>query len=134
MSVNRINFDNKNIKKSDFYKNKKIFNIDHIDVNKILVSKKEQYGKYNSFKYFIGYNDNDVIRPLCLKLSQMTGYINEFDEDKNENKNKNKNTIAMSLKVNDKELFKNHNKIWKKIERLMSIDFDSKPVYGNDAK
>ena len=35
-------------------KTKKIFNIDDIDVNKILVSKKEQYGKYNSFKYFIG--------------------------------------------------------------------------------
>ena len=96
MSGNSINFNNNKIKKSDFYnnKNKKIFNIDDIDVNKILVSKKEQYGKYNSFKYFIGYNDNDVIRPLCLKLSQMTGYINEFDEDKN--KNKNKNTITVS--------------------------------------
>ena len=35
--------------------------MDDIDVNKILVSKKEQYGKYNSFKYFIGYNDNDVL-------------------------------------------------------------------------
>ena len=67
MNGKSINFDNKNIKKSDFYnKNKKIFNIDDIDVNKILVSKKEQYGKYNSFKYFIGYNDNDVIRPLYL--------------------------------------------------------------------
>ena len=55
----------KKILKSDFYnKNKKIFNIDDIDVNKILVSKKEQYDKYNSFKYSIGYNDNDVIRPL----------------------------------------------------------------------
>ena len=43
-------------------KRKKIFNIDDIDVNKILVSKKEQYGKNNSFKYFIGYNDNDIIR------------------------------------------------------------------------
>ena len=54
-------------KKSDFYKkNKKIFNIDDIDVNKILVSKKEPYGKNNSFTYFIGYDDNDVIRPLCL--------------------------------------------------------------------
>ena len=41
MNGNNINFDNKNIKKSDFYnKNKKIFNIDDIDVNKILVSKK----------------------------------------------------------------------------------------------
>ena len=45
----------------------KIFYIHDIDVNKILVSKKEQYGKNNSFIYFIGYNDNYVIRPLCLK-------------------------------------------------------------------
>ena len=35
----------------------------------------------------------------------------------------------MSLKVKDKQLLKNYNKMWKKIERLMSIDFDSKPTY-----
>ena len=58
----------------------------------------------------------------------MTGYINEFD------KNKNKNTITMSLLVKDKQLLKNYNKIWKKIEKLMIIGFDSKPVYGNDDK
>ena len=69
MNGKNINFDNKNIKKSDFHnKNKKIFNINDIDANKILVSKKEQYGKYISFKYFIGYNDNDVIRALYLEL------------------------------------------------------------------
>ena len=80
MNGKNINFDNKNITKSDFYnKNKKIFNVDDIDVNKILVSKKEQYGEYNSFKYFIGYNDNNVVRPLYLELSQMTGYINTFE-------------------------------------------------------
>ena len=51
-------------KKSDFYnKNKKIFNIDDIDVNKILVSKKEQYGKHSLFKYVIGYNDNKKMDP-----------------------------------------------------------------------
>ena len=61
MSRSSINFDNEKIKKSDFYKNKKIFNIDNIGVNKILVSTKETYGKNNSFKYFIGYNDNDII-------------------------------------------------------------------------
>ena len=105
-------------KTSDFYNNKdkKIYNIDDIDVNKILVSKKEQCGKYNSFKYFIEYNENDIIRRLCLKLSQMTGYINNFDENKNKNKNKNKNTITMSLKVKDKQLLKNYNKIWKKLK------------------
>ena len=61
MSGNSINFNGKKNKKSDFYKNKKIFNIDNIGVNKILVSTKETYGKNNSFKYFIGYNDNDII-------------------------------------------------------------------------
>ena len=70
MNRKNINFDNKNIKRRDFYnKNKKIFNIDDIDVNKMLVSKKEQYGTYNSFKYLIGYNDHNVIRPLYLFFS-----------------------------------------------------------------
>ena len=125
MSGNSINFDNKKMKKSDFYNNKNK-NIGDIDVNSILISKKERYDKYNSCKYFIVYNDNDVIRPLCLKLSQMAGYINKFDEDKNK--------ITMSVKVKDKQLLKNYNKIWKKIERLMSIDFDSKTTYGDDDK
>ena len=74
-----------------------------IDVNKILVSKKEPYGKNNSLIYFIGYNDNDVIRPLCLRLSQMTGYIKKFMEN-----------IIKCLRVKDEQLLKNYNKKWKK--------------------
>ena len=58
--------------KKGFYKNKKPFHIDDTDVNKILVSKKDPYSKHNSLKYFIEYNDNDVIRPLCLRLSKTT--------------------------------------------------------------
>ena len=61
----------KKIEKSGFYKNKKVTATDDINVNKILVSKEEPYGIKNSFKYFIGYNDNDVIRPLCINLPQM---------------------------------------------------------------
>ena len=60
MSEKNINFEDRKIKKSDFYKNKKIKRIDDIDVDKMLVSKKESYGTKNSLKYFIGYNDNDV--------------------------------------------------------------------------
>ena len=62
----------------------------------------------------------------------MTGYINKFNEHKNEDKNK--NTITMSLKVKDKKLFKDYNIIWKKIEKLMDIDFNTKPTYGDDDK
>ena len=53
MSGKNINFDDKKIKKSNFYKNKKINIIEDICINKILVSKKEPYGAKNSFKYFI---------------------------------------------------------------------------------
>ena len=43
----------KKLKKSNFYKNKKVIKIDDIDVNKILVSKEENYGSKNSFKYLL---------------------------------------------------------------------------------
>ena len=46
----------------------------------------------------------------------MTGYVNQFDENK----------IAMSLMIKDKQLLKNYNKIWKKIKKLMKIDFNTK--------
>ena len=128
MTGNSTNFNDKK-KKSGFYRNKKIFIINDNDVNNILVYQKEKYGKYNSFKHVIWYNGN---KPLYLELPQMIGYINKFNEHKNENKNK--NTITMSLKIKDKKLFKNYNKIWKKIEKLIGIDFNTKPTYGDDDK
>ena len=75
MSGKNINFNDKKIKKSIFYKNKAINNIKDINVNNILVSKKEPNGNKNSFKYYIGYNDSDIIRPICIILPQMTGYV-----------------------------------------------------------
>ena len=123
MSRKNINFDDKKIKKSELYKNKKVFQINDIDVNKILVSKKEPYGTKKALKYFIGYNDNDVIRPLCLRLPQMTGYAKKFNE-----------IVTMSFRANNKQLLKNYNKIWEKVEKLMRIDFESKPVSGDDDK
>ena len=123
MSRRNINFNDKKIKKSDFYKNKKINSIEDINVDNILVSKKEPYSTKNSFRYFIGYNDNDIIRPLYIKLPQMTGYVRKFNEN-----------LTMSFGVKDKRLLKNYNKIWEKVEKLMKIDFESKPVYGDDDK
>ena len=110
MSGNSINFNNKKIKISDFYKdkNKKIFHIDGIDVDKILASKKASYGKNNSFKQFIVYNGNAVIRPLFVKLPRMTSYINKFKDKKTKTK-----TTTMFLMVKDKPLFKNYNKMRK---------------------
>ena len=111
MNGRNINFNDKKLKKSEFYKHKKVFQIDDIDVNKILVFKKEPYGTKNALKYFIGYNDNDVIRLLCLRLPQMTGYAKKINEN-----------VTMSFRVNNKQLLKNYNKIWEKTEKLMRID------------
>ena len=97
MSKRSINFDNKKIKISDFYKNIKIFNIDEIDVNKILVSKKEPYGAKGAFKYFIGFNDNDIIRPLYLSIPEMNGYVKKIKDKKAKI-----TTTTISLIVKDK--------------------------------
>ena len=113
----------KKIKKSNFYKNRKLFKIEDIDINNILVSKKELYGTKNSFKYFIGYNDENVIRPLCIRLPQMIGYVKFFDSNK-----------TMFFKVNDNKSLKKYNKIWQKISNLMNIKFDGEPVYGDNDK
>ena len=53
----------------------------------------------------------------------MTGYARKFDEN-----------TAMYFRANNKQLLKNYNKIREKVEKLMRIDFESKPVYGDDDK
>ena len=124
MSRKNINFDDKKIKRSSFYNNKKINNIEDIDAN-ISVSKKEPYGTKNFHKYFIGCNDNDNenVIPLCIKLPQMTGYARKFNENS-----------TMSFIVKDKKLLKEYSKIWETIEGLMKITFESTPIYGEDVK
>ena len=123
MSGKNINSGDKKIKRSSFYKNKKINNIEDIDVNNILVSKKEPYGTKYSHKYFIRYNDNDNMRPLCIRFPQMTGHARKFNEN-----------ARLSFIVKDKKLLKKYSKIWDTIEGLMKITFESKPGYGEDVK
>ena len=55
------------------------------------VSKEEPYGTKNSFKYFFAYNDNDVIRPLCITFPQMTDYVRKFEGN-----------TTMPFKISDK--------------------------------
>ena len=101
------------INKRSFYKNKKLFNIHDLDVNKILVSKKESYGTKIPLKYFIRYNDDDdAIRPFCIKLSQMIGYVKHFDSNK-----------TMYFKASDNKLLKKYTKIWERISNLMNKKF-----------
>ena len=51
MSGKNITFDDEKINKSSFYSNKKLFNICDKDGDKLLISKKEPYGRKISFEY-----------------------------------------------------------------------------------
>ena len=113
----------KKTKKVTFIKTKKVAKIDDIDLNKILVSKEEPYGTKSSFKYFIGYNDNDVIRSLYIKLLQMNGYVWKFEGN-----------TTMSFKISDKQLLKKYSQIWKRVDKILKIEFDSEPAYGDNDK
>ena len=53
----------------------------------------------------------------------MTRYARKFD-----------NNVSMSFIVKDKQLLKKYTKIWETTEELMKINFESKPVYGEDVK
>ena len=53
----------------------------------------------------------------------MTGYVRKFDEN-----------VTMSLIVKNKQIFQKYTKIWETIKRLMKINFESKPIYGDEDK
>ena len=72
----------------------------------------------DGFKYFIGYMEGNIIKPLCIILLQMSGYIKYFEND---GKN-------MSFMIKNDVLDK-CNEIWNKIKEELNIKFDSTPVY-----
>ena len=74
-------------------------------------------------KYFVVYNDDDIIRPLCIKFPQMIGYVKNFDSNK-----------TMSFKVDGNKLLRKCNRIWEIISNLLNIEFDSELVYGDNDK
>ena len=65
-----IKFDDTKIKQCKFHQNKSTILINDIDINKIVVSDKLLFSKQH-FKYFIGYKDAKIIRPLCMFFSKV---------------------------------------------------------------
>ena len=110
------------IDKNAFHNNKSLINTNEIEINKIVLFDKTSYGNKGSFKPYIGYRHKDeTFSPLNVKLPQLTGYIEHFN-----NGNK-----LINFLVADKELLKKYNEIWNKIKTLFKKEFDEKPVYDN---
>ena len=49
-----------------------------MNVNQILISDKFKHSD-TDFEYFSGYRDDNIFKPLCIILPQMSGYIKYFD-------------------------------------------------------
>ena len=89
-----------------------------VNVDQIVVSGK--FNHYNDgYKYFIGYQEGEIVKPLCIILPQMSGYIKYF-------KNNGKNIFFL---IEDDEIWENYEDIWYVIKNKLSIKFHSKPIY-----
>ena len=73
MSVKILKFSNILLNKKTFHKLKEPIDLLSVNVDQIVVSDKFKHNN-EGFKHFIGYQDG-LIKPLCIILPQMSGYI-----------------------------------------------------------
>ena len=105
--------------KKEFYSSKEPIDLFSVNVDQIVVSDKFKHNN-EVFKHFIGYQKGEIVKPLCIILPQMSGYIKYF-----ENGGKNMSFLIKDNKVRDK-----YDKIWQVIKDKLGINFYSEPVYG----
>ena len=67
-----LNFDNIRVNKKEFHKSKQAIDLVSVNVDQIVVSDKLRHSD-DGFKYFIGYKEGKIVKPLCIILSQMIG-------------------------------------------------------------
>ena len=77
MSSQKIKFGDIEVDKKKFYSSKEAILLDFVDLSKIVVSSRWKLND-TTYKYFCGYLNNDVIKPLCVILPQMSRYIKYF--------------------------------------------------------
>ena len=79
MGLKKINFGDKEVDKKKFYSSKEAILLDSVDLSKIVVSSGYKIND-TMCKFFSGYLNNNSIRPLCVILPQVDGYIKYFDD------------------------------------------------------
>ena len=118
MSEKTLGFDNIRVNKKEFHKFKQPIDLMSVDVFQNVVSDKFKHSD-EGFKYFTGYQERQIVKPLCIILPQMSEYIKSF---KSGGKN-------MSFLIKDDEVSEKYEKIWDLIKNKLSIKFHSKPIY-----
>ena len=117
MSSQKIKFEDKEVDKKKFYSSKEAILLDSVDLSKIVVSSRWRLND-TTYKYFCGYLNNDIIKPLCVILPQMNGYMKYFD---NGGKN-------MSFVTYDKEVYGKYDEIWNVVKNLLKLKFGASPI------
>ena len=118
MTEKTLKFNNIRVNKKKFHMSKKAIDLMSVNVNKIVVSDKFNYNE-DCFKYFIGYQKGEIVRPLCIILPQMSGYIKYFEYG----------SPNMSFLIKDDEVGEKYEQIWDVIKNKLKIKFHSEPVY-----
>ena len=94
----------KNIKQLKY--SKQAIDLNLADINKIVISDKFKHSD-NGFTYFTGNKDDNIVRPLCIILPQMSGCIKYFGNGGNN----------MSFMIEDDSVLVKYNEIWNKIKK-----------------
>ena len=118
MTKKALKFDNIGANKKEFWKSKQPVNLDLINVDQIVVSDKFRHND-DGFKYFIGYKEGEIVKPLRMLLPKMSGYIKCF-----ENGGK-----SMSFLIKEDDVLDKYNEIWDRFKETLSIKFHSMLVY-----
>ena len=79
LSEKMLKFGDVVVNKKEFHASKKPIALNFVNTDKIIVSDRFKHSD-NGSKYFICYKEDDVIRPLCIILHQISGYIKYFDD------------------------------------------------------
>ena len=117
MSSQKIKYGNKEVDKKTFYSSKEAILLDSVDLSKIVVSSKWKLND-TTYKYFCGYLNNDVTKPLCVILPQINGYIKYFDDG---GKN-------MSFVTDDEKVYEKYVEIWNVVKSLLKLKFAASPI------
>ena len=110
MSGKTLKFNNIRPNKKEFHKPKQPTDLMSVNVDQIVVSDKFKQNN-EGFKYFIRYQEGEIVKPLCIILPQMSGYIKYF---KNGGKN-------MSFLIKDDEMWEKYEQIWDVIKNKLGI-------------
>ena len=78
MSDKTLKYGDVEVNQKKFHAFKQPVTLNLVGIDKIVISNKFKHSD-QGFKYFVGYKDDNIIRPLCIVLLQMSGYINYFD-------------------------------------------------------